>query len=294
MIIPEGRKTPRGRRISRLLRAALAVLLLAAAPARLPAETAPGSGELVVRAGRIFGTEAAAPAWSSEDLTYEVRAGLLGVLGGQAHWTLRRGEEGGRTVLRVRQEAVVSGRRQVTEALLDAAGRFPLEYTRSTGGPAEEVHIDTVLWDHLGGRLFCESRVERDGTLISVRDRQERRLGDQVDADVMDPLSALLVYRLRTADQGSAEAWTVPVIEGCDEIWTCAFTPRGPATLVRGKDGERWVAVVEQIWTARGSGREKRKGDLSLELDHRCVPIAISGTVWGIAGSLTLTDRREE
>lgn len=250
----------------------------------------PGSGgDLGARIERLYGA-AAGSTCVHEELEYAVGAGPLELARGTARWTCRREETGGRAVLRLRREILVSNNRHQSEALLDAAGLFPVEYTRSSTGPDGETHRDSVLWDHLGGRIFCEARIEREGKILRIRDQQERRIGTDLPVDLLDPLSAIMVYRIRSARAGRADVWTVPVIEGCDEIFASSFTPRGPKSFDQDKArGRVPVAVVDQTLAAKVPGLRDRKVSLSLELEGRFVPRRFTEQPGWSSGTLTLT-----
>lgn len=273
---------------------ALIVFLLSSVGPEATCAAPAGNEDLAALIERLYGTSAG-PVCAREELEYQIEAGPLGLARGSVHWTCKRENSGGRDVLRLRQEISVSNRRQESEALLDAAGLFPYEYSRSVTGPDGETHRDRVLWDHLGQRLFCEARIEREGQALRIRDQQERRLGKDLPVDILDPLSAIIVYRLRSAGAGKADSWTVPLIEGCDEIFACTFTPHGAPTLVDDPArGRVSVVGVDQTLKARTPGLRDRQVSLTLESGGRYVPRRFSEPMGGGVGTLTLTGSRGE
>lgn len=278
----------------KILPVALAgILLLISRPEATRGDAGP-SENIGARIDRLY-EAAAGSTCVHEELEYAIEAGPLDLARGTVRWTCLREENSGRAVLRLRREISISNRRQESEALLDAAGLFPLEYTRSSTGPDGETHRDSVLWDHLGGRIFCEARTEREGRILQIRDRQERRLGIDLPVDILDPLSAIMVYRLRSAGTGKADSWTVSVIEGCDEIFAAAFTPRDLRSFAEDQTrGRVPLSVVDQTLSALVPGLRDRQVSLTLELEGRFVPRRFTEpSGWG-SGTLTLTGSRGE
>lgn len=230
---------------------------------------------LLDRLGRLYGDPRSPLPLESERIEYNIYS--RGVRAGSATFTLSVAESDGRPVYKASLRVELpAGRVREDFAEIDAAGLFPLKFeTRWRAGG--ETWVDAILWDCAGARAFFQGALMRDNEVERVRYRLERRLGKDIPADALDPLSAILIERIRhLRARGSVEARTVPIVEGSEAAETGVFEPADAGVKSAGSGG---LAVFNH-----SRGRDSKNAiamRFVLDMDKRAAPARIEGTYRG-------------
>jgi hypothetical protein len=219
------------------------------------------------------------------DTKFVLHAGFFGLLRGEMNTTIRRSVREGLDVVHIHQEARIGSREQVDDSYVDAASALPLEHVSRIRRPDGELVVNTLLWDHLGGRLFVE-KTRKKGEVFTRLQRREYRLGEDVPAGAVDPLTALLLYRGRCIARKSAEPWSTPVVDASLDIYDCSFRLAGTA----GTD----EVVVEQSLLPRNPSCDPAMMSLTMNTRAAYLPVRFSGTIYGLKASAVSQGRESE
>jgi len=230
---------------------------------------------------------------ADESLSYNVKAkwGWLS-LSGKMQASVRREIYSGREVYRLEQSIRVYGRYMNEVSIIDAEGLFPYEYTRRMRRPGEDELVESLLWDHFGRKLFATSHKLRRGRPSTQLHYEEFRLGEDIAADAIDPLSAVFLYRMKCSGQASAAEWKKAVIAGPGERYVLKCMPTGSVWVVTNDCAGTCRAVkVNWFWDA-GNVEDNRLITTVLSLEKDAVPVDYAATIWGIPGTAELRECR--
>jgi hypothetical protein len=210
---------------------------------------------------------------AGSDAKFVLRAGLFGMLRGEIVISIRRSVREGLDVFHIHQEGRIGSREQVDDSYVDISSGLPLEHVSRIRRPDGELVVNTLLWDHLGSRLFVE-KTRREGEVFTRLQRREYRLGEDVPLGAVDPLTALLIYRGRCIARGRADPWSTPVVDASRDIYDCTFRQTGTA----GTNG----VVVEQVLLPRSTSSEPAIMSLTMSAGAAYLPRRFSGTLYGL------------
>ena len=238
---------------------------------------------------QLFGHEAAPQPLPEEEYNYRVKATwfFLRLPMGLMNTTLRAEKYEGRSVYHIHQWITIYGRYQEEDAFIDARGLFPYEYRLRTRRPFENDRQHIVQWDPLGGAVYISKEQMAERGAPRKRRQEARLLGQQEPRDARDPLSAMLLYRLKCLAATSTVPWTANILMSRDERYTLLCAPcSNTASGFAGKPG---VAKVAWSWKARACDAEDKLVFGWLCIGSNAAPVRYSTRVWNAEGAADLT-----
>jgi hypothetical protein len=229
-----------------------------------------------------------------ESLQYLLKdSWIIPVKDGSMQWTVTLTNYCGRQAYGIHQITEFDDRRQEDRSLVDRSGLFPYEYTRKVHRTDGTIRMYGIKWDHLGKLLFHESNDMKGDEIIRATARDEWQLGKGMPSSVIDSLTALFLYRLKCTQGGKSMPWTVPVVDGGDEVFISTFSPIDQIeVLTTEPPGTNSISVVDWVIKRKGAIMNYKKVRLALATESNFIPVSYTASLWGFRGTMNLTTNK--
>lgn len=247
---------------------------------------------LAARLGALYDCATSLPHLAGERLIYRMSARWKFISKtGQVVTELVPGTYLGRSAYRVSREVTIFGKRSAETVLVDAEGLFPYAFTRQSQQMFGPELLETMRWDHIAGKLYVTRHEVENGRPAKQTRAQVIELGRETPADAVDPLTAMLRFRIRYLAGISKGAWRAYIFDGIGSRFEVTARENGrPAPEAASPVGKSAAAPFIWEWRSLCDDGDRRL-DMAIASDRQGTPLSLSMDLWGATGRAELVSR---